>query len=156
MITICQWHVGEICQARQACIDQLRANLPENVGYELIRDPVPVMEHHKALEPSQTIRRDSGLVRLTLLMENPDRMWLDTDMKINEWPVIEENKTYIYGGSCPAAALYLKGTPIDKIKQILEEFAKTNLMCLHCLLYGLPGNIRIPVKSFEHLLLKGV
>jgi len=148
-IIVCQYHIGEINAARQACIEQLKANLPYNVKYEMIREPVKIISHRAALKPSETIRRDSCLVRLLLLQENPDRLWIDTDVKINSWPDFIEGKTYLYGGSCPAAIMYLKGA-VTKIQQIIEEFAQTNLMCPHHWLYNL-DHIKIPENCFNHL-----
>jgi hypothetical protein len=149
---VVQYHVGEISDKRQACIDQLRASLPATVGYEMIREPIKLIEHSKAMFLSETVRRDSGLARLQLLLENPDRIWIDTDVTVNKWP--EFTGTDLYGGSCPACVMYLKSS-IDKVPKILEEFAKRNLLCLHHWLYGLKYST-IPESCFNHLKLGGL
>ena len=150
MMTVCQYHVGAIGAVRQACINQVRTNLPVGVGYELIAESVQIIPHHRALIDSQTIRRTSGLVRLTLLMQDPNRIWIDTDIKIRSWPDLKENQTYLAGGSCPACFLKFDNR-LDpaRIQKIIEEFAKTDLMCPHHWLYALPHEL-IPESCFEH------
>jgi hypothetical protein len=134
-----------------ACINQLRTNLPVCVGYELVTDTVLVIDHHPALVDSQSIRRDSGFVRLTLLRDDPNRLWIDTDVKLISWPEIEEGIPHIFAGSCPAAILYLGGLLKERIDKILNEFAKTDLMCIHHWLYALDPHKMIPESCFEHL-----
>ena len=150
MITVCQYHVGEISVRRQACIDQLKANLPLDWGYEMIREPLKLVEHQCAMKPEETIRRDSTLARLQLLAEDPHRLWIDTDIMINSVPEIYEGKTYIYGGSCPACVM----CGIERIEELIRDFAESHLLCIHHWLYQ-RNHVFIPETCFTHLKLAG-
>jgi hypothetical protein len=154
MITVCKYHIGEITTERQACIDQLRSGLPDNVGYELITTKIETMPHRPPLIKEHTVRRDAGLVRLKLLKENPDRMWIDTDVKINYWPDLVEGKTYFGKKCCPSSIMYLKGA-VDSIYNIMTEFAKSWQLCSHRWLIKLPHEL-ISDDAFEHLYLSRI
>jgi hypothetical protein len=149
MIIVCQYHIGEITVERQECIDQLRSNLPGSVGYELITTKLETMPHRAPLLKEHTVRRDAGLVRLKLLKENPDRMWLDTDVKINYWPDLIEGETYLSKKYCPTSIMYLKGA-VDYIDSIMVDFAKSWEHCTHKWIAKIPHEI-IPDDAFEHL-----
>lgn len=142
---IVQYHIGEIRGERQNCVQQLKASLPENIKYELITKEIKIPEY----KGKKSIRKDSGFVRLILLKENPDRIWVDTDITCNKWPLIEEGKPHIYGGKCSASIMYLKG--FNNIDLLIKEFQKSYYLCMHYLLYKRVKFSLIPADNFNHL-----
>jgi hypothetical protein len=142
---VTQYHVGEITPARQECLDQLRLSIPNGIGYEMITQPINIPDY----PGEHSLRRDSGFARLMLLKENPNRMWIDTDVKCIQWPEIEEGKPFIYQGRCPASVMYLKGC--ETIDTMLSEFLKTTFLCMHYLLFRYVKYTFIPMECFNHL-----
>jgi hypothetical protein len=142
---VTQYHIGEIPFKRQVCLDQLRESIPKGIEYEFITQPIQVPEY----KGEKSLRRDSGFARLMLLKENPNRMWIDTDVKCVQWPEIEEGKPHIYAGRCSASVMYLKGC--NTIDIMISEFLKTTFLCMHWLLYKYVKFNLIPAGCFDHL-----
>lgn len=103
------------------CINQVKSVIPDGVGYTLLN------EDFSRVNESFSFQRRI----FELLVEDPDRFWIDADMLIPEWFDFdfEPGKPYVYGGSCAISAIYANGCA-DVIDRVLLSKMNDN-KCSH-------------------------
>lgn len=80
---------GKIPEVYQHCINQVKLYLPIDVSYEfvdLVNQPI--------VDLIGEVRHHSNYLRFKLLSQNPGAVWLDADVKINEFFRPLDNKAH--------------------------------------------------------------
>jgi hypothetical protein len=139
MVEVVQYFTGVIPEAYKKCMDQLRSKIPSDYAYNLIT------------EGTVFDRKESCLLRLELLKENQNRMWIDCDVMVNEWPNIEDSKPYVYAGNCAATIMYLPGFDIQGLIDNFKRQQRFRRCCHYLFERYNPELRRIPVECFHHL-----
>jgi len=106
--------IGSAHPFYKMCIDRVRLAIPCNHKYTMI-DGV------KMDRPEVYTRS----LRLNLLKDDPEGVWLDVDCIIGKWFdfEFEPEKPYVLRSGCSAAGMYSNGCT-DTIKELLEEQQK--------------------------------
>jgi hypothetical protein len=73
-----QYFSGTIPAIVQQCIDQVSANIPAGNEHTLLTTVPYVID-------TENLRCASNFIRLSLLRDNPNSLWLDCDCQIKSW-----------------------------------------------------------------------
>lgn len=150
---VVQYFEGKVPNIYQYCIDDVKRNLPFYVSYNFI-DKMP--EKYKCAPDGYPlpVRRYTVAQRLELLIENPQRMWVDTDVLVHRWPSFQylPGKPYIFNKTCSVSIIYCNGCP-EIIKDVLGEFNKNKgWLCACKIIEGMKDKFyEFPNGCFQHL-----
>lgn len=140
------------------CIDQVISYKPTEVGYELIR------HHPFKVDKTNDCRYESDLVRLNLAIENPNMVWLDSDITIKEWFNPPNNgKPYFFSqGPYPLECVFYVNGNIQFFKNLLniyynyKQFQTLGWICSAIMTFYPNDFCLIPEGYFNHCNYKGL
>jgi len=148
----------DIKKSYQDCMDQVKSNKPIDVQYELIRN-----HSYKTDHLLHDCRYESDLFRLHYAVDNPNMVWLDSDIKIREWFTPKDNKAYFFNvmGFPLECAFYVNGQT-ELFKQLLDLYYSSDrfkhIGWIRSALTSMDNQNwkLIPVDCFEHLYFRGL
>jgi hypothetical protein len=119
MIEVIQWFNGPIPKIYRQCMDKIKeAAFQAGFKYELF--------DKKIYAHNQDVRKVSDEYRHFLMIENPQRWWIDSDMlPIGDLSEIkfEPGKPYCHDSKSPESAIYANGC-IEQIERWYEAIEK--------------------------------
>jgi hypothetical protein len=146
---IWQYNTQPIDNLRQSCIDQVKANKPQAVDYELISAPPSIL---LLTLPSIIPSINSNAIRYGLLSLNPNDVWFDTDIRIKSWWVPPADG-FIYLN--PSASIIFPNGNKAVFEQMYKEYLKiggVNYITFFLKKNSIAFKI-IPEGNFQHLML---
>jgi hypothetical protein len=143
--------------AYDQCMADVRANLPDGAGYELITDPAPAIAWR-----SNDYRMGSNYMRVLAATTRPDMFYLDADATVKTWPDFpKKNRPYFVAGrfgkfSVAEWAFYVNGRT-DFFEKLLLEYHNDETLndafWLERLVNRHIAEVEImPAECFEHLM----
>ena len=118
---IIQYMKGDKEIYKQCMLKGVQERLPLDVEYEVLTEDPYNCELH-----NDDPRSPSEEIRVRLAIDNPDMVWLDTDIAIRTWPdMSQKGKPYFIhtGSRMGEFAFYVNGC-CDFFKSLLEDFVQ--------------------------------
>ena len=118
---IIQYHKGDIKPLYKRCMEQIVYNKPKDIGYKLLTD------HKYIVDKTDDIRYESDLVRLNLAIDNPDMVWIDSDVEIINWYTPVDNRPCFFNilASPDICVFYVNGAT-EFFKNLLMIYERDN------------------------------
>jgi len=128
-------------------MDKIKNDKPQNVQYKLITK----FPQNFDLSKFSDIRFASSLFRLQYLRDNPDSIWMDSDIIITKWFDFNPELSYLFKGPYECV-MYISHNDRELVSEIINNFSVFDKRHMSSLLAKYKHRFQIiPEGYFKHL-----